>query len=95
MRPVDPTVLDCEESHRRVIERLRADPTLIAVARNLLDRWIERAGGALPIHTEWQAALAMLDRDELVRFLESQTPRALRMKISSPFPAALRLMDET
>jgi len=33
----------------------------------------------------WKTALAMLDAGQVADFLESRTPRAKRMRISSPF----------
>ena len=87
----DPTVEKTIELHRRIVERLRQDPSLIDRAREILEQWIARAGGAaLPAEQEWRDALRLLDVDDMIRFLESDTPRARRMKTSSPFPALLR-----
>ncbi len=52
-------------------------------ARALLDRWLSH--DAHPALVEWKIALTMLEPDELAQFLESPTPRARRMRISSPF----------
>lgn len=49
----------------------------------MLDKWL--AHDAHPALVEWKIALAMLDPHELAQFLESATPRARRMRISSPF----------
>jgi hypothetical protein len=72
-----------DEIHRRVAARIRREPSVIAEARARLDKWI--AQDPLPAWLEWKSALAMLDTDQLAVFLESSTPRARRMRCSSPF----------
>lgn len=57
--------------------------SVIAQASALLDKWL--AHDAHPTLVEWKIALAMLEPHELAQFLESATPRARRMRISSPF----------
>ena len=42
-------------------------------------------GGPHPALLEWQAALMTLTPSEVADFLESDTPRARRMRVSSPF----------
>jgi hypothetical protein len=86
-RRVDPTAIENDELHARAAALVRSDPvTTIARASELLERWIARLGGEPPpAWREWRVALRMLDAPELARFLESRTPRAQRMKISSPF----------
>jgi len=88
---VDPVEQRNDERHRRIAAMIRRDPSLIAEASAVLDGWISRSGGEpLPAWLEWKSALAMFDVPTLVRFLESTTPRARRMRISSPFFALLR-----
>jgi hypothetical protein len=72
---------------------IRQDPSLIARARDALDQWL--ADNPLPVWLEWKAALAMLEPDELATFLESTTPRARRMRCSSPFFCLTRIADES
>jgi hypothetical protein len=82
----DPIELACLERHRRIAARIRVDATLIDDARARLARWIARTpNGALAVHREWQAVLDMLRPDELADFLESTTPKARRLRSSSPF----------
>ena len=83
-RLLDPVAAECDARHRDVARRLRADPSVAAEARATLERWIA-ASGELPAWLEWRAALATLDGAELADFLESSTPRARRMRTSSPF----------
>lgn len=88
---VDPIEAETDAQHRQIAALIRRDPSLIAEAQAVVDRWIARSGGEpLPAWLEWKDALAMLDAATLVRFLESTTPRARRMRISSPFFALLR-----
>jgi len=82
-RRIDPVEAKNDERHRKIAALIRIDPTVIARAGALLDKWL--AQDAHPALVEWKTALTMLDPDELAEFLESPTPRARRMRISSPF----------
>lgn len=85
MHRVDPTEPRAAELHRRVAARLRAEPGAVALARARLERAIAREGEPLdPALGERRDALRMLDALELAEFLESDTPRARRMRTSSP-----------
>lgn len=85
-RKVDPTELRNHEIHRRVAAEIRRDPRIIEQASARLDRWMLRSGDPPdPALVEWKTALATLDPGQLADFLESPTPRAKRMRISSPF----------
>ncbi|HEX3481988.1 MAG TPA: hypothetical protein VHT91_43540 [Kofleriaceae bacterium] len=85
-RKVDPTELRNAEIHRRAAAEIRRDPRIIEQAAARLERWIVRSGDPPdPALVEWETALAMLDAEQLADFLESPTPRAKRMRISSPF----------
>ena len=82
-RPGDPIERENDEIHRRVGARILHDPTVIAVAKARLDRWLAR--DPLPAWLEWKAALRMMTPTEIAEFLRSETPRARRMRCSSPF----------
>lgn len=85
-RKVDPTEVRNTELHRRVAAKIRLDPALTEQAAAVLDRWMRRDGDPPdPALLEWKTALEMLDPAQLADFLESPTPRAKRMRISSPF----------
>lgn len=85
-RKVDPTELRNTEIHRRVAAEIRRDPRIIEQAAARLERWMLRDGDPPdPALVEWKTALQMLDPEQLANFLESPTPRAKRMRISSPF----------
>lgn len=83
---IDPIEQLNDEIHRRVAERIRRDSTVINQARERLERWLSQGGtDPEPAWLEWKVALAMLDPSELADFLDSKTPRARRMRCSSPF----------
>lgn len=58
---------------------------MIEVARQRLERWIASEPDPVPVLLEWRAVLMMLEPAELAEFLESATPRAERLRVSSPF----------
>jgi hypothetical protein len=85
-RKVDPTQVRKDEIHRRVAAEIRRDSRVIQQAAARLDRWMRRSGDPPdPALVEWTIALTSLDAGQLADFLESPTPRAQRMRISSPF----------
>jgi hypothetical protein len=83
MSGVDTTERENDDIHRRVADRIEREPALIATARARLDRWVAR--DPQPAWLEWRQALAMLPPGDLAVFLRSRTPRARRMRCSSPF----------
>lgn len=87
-RRKDPVEAKNDERHRKIAALIRTDPSIIARASALLDKWL--ANDAHPALVEWKISLQMLDPPELARFLESPTPRARRMRISSPFVGLVR-----
>jgi hypothetical protein len=73
------------EKHRRIAARIRRDPGVIAESRVRLTRLIEREPApADPALREWLDLLLMATPDQIAGFLESSTPRAHRMRSSSP-----------
>jgi hypothetical protein len=81
----DPIEERALQAHLRIADRLRRDPGLIAEAKTRLEQRIVREGPpADPVLYEWRDALLMLDPLQLADFIESQTPRARRLRISSP-----------
>ena len=91
VRKLDPTEVRNDEIHRRVAVEIRRDPRLIEQAVARLERWVARDGDPPdPALAEWRTALAMLEVEALASFLESPTPRAKRMRCSSPFFGLVR-----
>jgi hypothetical protein len=75
---------------RRVALRLRRDPRLLRLARSNLRRWAAADGPHVrPIFEEWHAILHRLNAREIADFLCSDTPKARRLRQSSPFAGAL------
>jgi len=83
---IDPAEQLNDEIHRRVAARIRCEPSVIAEARARLERWLAQDGpDPHPAWLEWETVLDMLDPIEVAEFLDSTTPRARRMRCSSPF----------
>lgn len=84
-RDRDPTEQRTAEMHRRIAERVRHDPSLIAKTRARLVHLVRQEPGPLdPVLGEWLDLLLMLDPGQVADFIESSTPRARRLRISSP-----------
>jgi hypothetical protein len=88
----DPIEARNDALHRRVAALIRQDPSVVLRARDTLDRWL--ATEPLPAWLEWRDALRLLTPEEIASFLESTTPRARRMRSSSPFASLLRSAPE-
>jgi hypothetical protein len=86
--PIDPISRRNDELHRRAAARIRADASVVASARELLERWIAQEGAEVdPVLLEWRAVFDFLDTLEIADFLESAAPFASRLRTSSPFLA--------
>ena len=89
------------QSHRDLDERasdwskalvslIKNDPSLVRRARAYLDRLLKHdQGTANHDLNEWRKIMELYPRHRLLRFLESSTPRACRLRQSSPFLAVL------
>ncbi|HEV7402133.1 MAG TPA: hypothetical protein VGO11_04370 [Chthoniobacteraceae bacterium] len=70
---------------RKIVEKLRADPSLIAKAHSNIERWLPTSSPGVRLTLrEWQDVLKA-PFDELMAFLESSDERATRLRQSSPF----------
>ena len=69
--------------HREIARRLHIKPELLGVARNNLERWIQR-DGVIPGWTEWKKILEKSEED-LLAFLFSRDEKARQLRQSSPF----------
>src|SRR5437016_5926481 len=73
-----------------IAAKIRNNPSIIDIAKDNLERWRQRQGGQLsPSHQEWERILRFLNPVELADFICSQTPKADRLRQSSPFPGVL------
>ena len=80
--------IDAENRKRdkRSAAALRAHPKLVQIARDNLQRWLRADRQARhPALLEWEAILDFLTTEELATFLEGRTPKAERLRQSSPF----------
>ena len=74
--------------HRAVAAKLRAEPGLVAAARERLDTW-ERSGAAALVYiARWRQKLA-LPIDELVAFLGEDDEEARELRQSTPFAGVI------
>lgn len=75
---------------RATAAKIRARPELIEIARANLAKWGAQNGGELaPAHREWDLVLRFLSPNELADFLVADTPKANRLRQSSPFVGIL------
>ena len=73
------------ERDRRVAMLIRRQPEVINHARRNLKKWAARWGELTPAWLEWEQLLRMLTPAQVADFLESSTPKANRLRQSSPF----------
>ena len=89
MRFPNPHAKIDEENRQRdrlMAAALRAKPELLQQARENLQRWMSIGGDSPhPALVEWQAIIEFLTIEELTNFLESRSPKAERLRQSSPF----------
>lgn len=73
------------EKHRRIAARIRRDPGVITESRMRLMRLIAREPRPPdPVLQEWLDLLLMATPDQVADFIASGTPRARRLRTSSP-----------
>ena len=78
---------------RRLAACIRRDPAVIDLARENLRAWSARWHGLHPAWQEWAHILHMLTPAQLADFLESSTPKAARLRQSSPFLGVLETLE--
>jgi hypothetical protein len=80
--PLDQRVADC---HRRIAERIRRDPSVVEDAVTRVTRRLAEEGDPPdPALGEWLDVLRLLDPAQIADFIEAETPRARRLRGSSP-----------
>jgi len=74
--------------HHAVAEKLRAEPSLIGIARENLERWAATAGRSAPYLDEWTR---ILDRplEDVLRLIEQEGERMTALRQCSPFAGVL------
>ena len=74
--------------HRAIADKLRADPSLLAIAWENLDRWSKNAGRSQPYLDAWRAILQRPLAETLALMVEeSETMTAMRQ--ANPFAGIL------
>jgi hypothetical protein len=73
--------------HEAVAARIEADPRLLNVARENLDRWL--GATTQPALLEWRRLIDATPLPELLALLRSTGERAARLRQSSPFAGVL------
>ncbi len=83
--------IDAENRERdqRLAALIRRDPHLIDLATRNLAAWAARWEETIPAWEEWRQLLRRLTPAQLAEFLESRTPKAERLRQSSPFLGVL------
>lgn len=74
---------------RRLAALIRSRPQVIGLALRNLEEWAARWGGLTPAWEEWGQLVRMLTPAQMADFLESTTPKATRLRQSSPFLGVL------
>ncbi|MBI3876853.1 MAG: hypothetical protein HY300_13030 [Verrucomicrobia bacterium] len=77
------------ERDRRLAALIRRDPVVVEIAKENLRSWATRWGDSTSAWQEWAQLLRMLTPTQLADFLESSTPKANRLRQSSPFLGVL------
>ena len=77
------------ERDRKVAALIRQNPGVIARAQQNLQKWEAHWKGLNPAWEEWKTLLRMLTAAQVADFLESETPKANRLRQSSPFLGVL------
>ena len=74
--------------HRAIADKLRADPTLVAVARENLDRWSLQSGRSQPY---WDAWRELLNRpiEDLLTTIVDESERMTALRQATPFAGIL------
>jgi hypothetical protein len=74
--------------HRAIAEKLRADPALIAIALDNIDRWSRAGGRSQPY---WDAWREILNRPlpEILDLLGEESERMTALRQATPFAGVL------
>jgi hypothetical protein len=74
--------------HRAIAEKLRADPSLLAVAHDNLDRWSKQNGRSQPYLDAWRELLKH-PLEELLSLMVEDSERMTAMRQANPFAGIL------
>jgi len=74
--------------HRAIADKLRADPSLLAVAHDNLDRWSKERGRSQPYWDAWREILKR-PLEEVLRLMVEESERMTAMRQANPFAGIL------
>jgi hypothetical protein len=74
--------------HQAIAAKLRADPTLLEIARDNLDRWSLAKGGSQPYWDAWREILTR-PLEEVLALMVEDSERMTAMRQASPFAGVL------
>ena len=80
------------ELHRAIAEKLRANPQLLAIAHDNLDRWSKMGSRAQPYWDTWRELLK-LPLDRLLELLLEESERMTALRHTSPFAGVLDIRE--
>ena len=73
-----------------IVQKLRAEPGLLLVAKNTLSRWIKQQQPSVPlVMMEWQEILEKRPFEAVLDLMNSFDENARRLRQSSPFAGIL------
>ncbi len=74
--------------HRAIADKLRADPTLLSIAVENIERWSQTAGRSQPYWDAWREIL-QLPLPEILELLVEDSGRMAAMRQATPFAGVL------
>ena len=74
--------------HAAIARKLEADPRLLVIARDNINRWWDTAGGSRPYFAEWREILERPPR-EIVALLAEDTEHMRALRQCTPFAGVL------
>jgi hypothetical protein len=74
--------------HRAIAEKLRADPALLAIARENIERWTRAGGRSQPYWDTWREILNR-PLPEILDLLGEESERMTALRQATPFAGVL------
>jgi hypothetical protein len=74
--------------HHAIAGKLRANPALLGIARDNLERWSSRDNRSQPYFDEWRRILER-PLPEILQVLEEDSERATALRQATPFAGVL------
>jgi len=74
--------------HKAIAAKLRAEPQLLEIARDNLNRWSATGGASQPYWDAWRELL-QLPLEDLLALIQEDSPRMTELRQSNPFAGIL------